>query len=173
MQPMFKELVQKLGVFSIKPSATGGQMMLLFVDTLHGAKSLYDMLKMTHHVQYITCETFRAAKVNIPETIDRLSADVDFTVSIKGRSRARRFNEAVVVDMAKGAAAKFGMILHFELVDNSDFVAGGRLRFKIEYNSVGDANDAVHATNPADGVTLPFGTHEVSAVGPLQCDFFY
>lgn len=142
--------------------------MLLFVDTLHGSKSLHDMLQMTHRVQYITCKTFRAANVTIPETIDRLSAEVDFTVSIKGKSRARRFSIETVVEMAKGAAAKFGMILHFELVDNSEFAQDGRLKFKIEYNSVGDANDAVHTTNPADGVKLPFGTHEVSAHTLLQ-----
>lgn len=120
------------------------------------------MLQMTHNVRYITCQAFRAANIMIPETIDRLSAEIDFTVTIKDRSRARRFSKEAVIEMAKGAAARFGVVLHFAIAEDREFAQDGRLRFKIEYNSVADANDAVHVTNPAAGMTLPSGTHEVS-----------
>jgi hypothetical protein len=114
-------------------------------------------------VEYISCETFKAADILIPDTIDRFSAKIAYFVAVKEHSRSRRFNTEVVTEMAKTAAARFGKIKTFDLVDDSGFALDGRLHFDVEYDSVADANDVVHTTNPVRGLELPFGSSDVSA----------
>ena len=136
--------------------------MLLFVDSLSGAKYLYDQMKISHQATFISCEEFRSANVNIGEHVERLSSEVTFFVTLKEHYHSNRFNVAAVTEMAKSAAARFGKINHFDLVDASGFAATSRLVFSVDYNSVADANDAVLHTNPVGGLTLPNGTAEVS-----------
>lgn len=134
------------------------------MDSLSGAKALYGKLAMCHHaVKFISYEEFRAAQVIIPDTIDRFSAKITFTVALKNQSYGRRFSADAVTEMAKVAAAKFGKIEDFTLINDREFVQYGRMKYEIEFDSVGDGNDLVHTTNPVRGLTLPHGTHEVSA----------
>jgi hypothetical protein len=61
-------------------------------------------------VEYILCETFKAANVLILDTIDGFSAKSAYFVAVKDHSRSDRFNTEVVTEMAKTAAARFGKI---------------------------------------------------------------
>lgn len=135
----------------------------MFVDSLSGAKILFAKLRKNHIVKYISYETFRATDVKIPDTIDRFSSKVTFTVTLKGQSYGRRFSAGAVTEMAKTAAAKFGKIEDFDLADDTEWAQYGRMRYLLDFDSVGDANDIVHTLNPVQGLTLPHGTHEVSA----------
>lgn len=143
--------------------------MLLFIDTLSDAKGLYDQIKTSHPATFISCEEFRSAKIKIGDHIERLSAVVTFFVTLKEHFHSDRYNVAVVTEMAKSAAARFGPILHFDLLDDSEFAAKSRLVFTVDYNSVADATDAVLITNPVDGLTLPNGTAEVSNMNFPSC----
>jgi hypothetical protein len=125
----------------------------MFVDTLLGAKTIYDRLQHAYPVTYISCEAFKAADVKIHDNIDRFSADVSFYVTLQESSRDN-----------KTAAARFGRILRFSIVDDSGFASNWSLKFSIEYNSVADASDAINTTNPVNGLTLPYGTAEVSTI---------
>jgi hypothetical protein len=146
------------------PTGGGAQNMLLFIDTLTGAKQLHDEIKTSHQATFISCEEFRSANIKIGEHVERLSAEVTFVVTLKEHYHSNRFSVAAVTESAKSAAARFGRITHFKLVDESDFAANSRLVFNIEYNSVADANDAVLITNPVRGLTYPNGTAEVSTL---------
>lgn len=141
--------------------------MFLFVDTLSGAGSLRDKIRASHRVTYISCEEFRGANAIIGEHVERLSAEVTLYVTLKEHYHTDRFGVAAVTELAKTAAARFGKILRFELVDDSGFPANSRLVYSIEYNSVADANDAVLITNPVRGLTLPNGSAEVSTLNVL------
>lgn len=163
-QHVFKEDAQKLGVVSMKPGVTGAQTMLLFIDTLSGAKQLYDQIKVSYQTTFISCDEFRGANVNIGEHVERLSSEVTFYVTLKEHYNPVRFHVAAVTELAKTAAARFGKILRFELIDESGFAANSRLVYSVEYNSVADANDAVLITNPVRGLTLPNGSAEVSTM---------
>jgi hypothetical protein len=134
------------------------------VDTLLGAKTIYDRLQHAYPVTYISCEAFKAADVKIHDNIDRFSADVSFYVTLQESSRDNKFNVATISEMAKTAAARFGRILRFSIVDDSGFASNWSLKFSIEYNSVADASDAINTTNPVNGLTLPYGTAEVSTI---------
>ncbi|GAB7323256.1 hypothetical protein MBLNU13_g05739t1 [Cladosporium sp. NU13] len=155
---VFQDRAQKLGVVGMKEGDGGTQTMLLFIDTLSDAKGLYDQIKTSHQATFISCEEFRSAKIKIGDHIERLSSVVTFFVTLKEHIHSDRYNVAVVTEMAKSAAARFGPILRFDLLDDSDFAANSRLVFTVDYNSVADATDAVLITNPVDGLTLPNGT---------------
>lgn len=140
----------------------GAQTMFLFIDTLSDAKGLYDQIKTSHQATFISCEEFRSARIKIGDHIERLSSVVTLFVTLKEHFHGGRYNVAVVTEMAKSAAARFGPIRRFDLLDESDFAANSRLVYSVDYNSVADATDAVLITNPVDGLTLPNGTAEVS-----------
>ena len=163
-QPLFLEDVQKLGIFGLKSSGDGtkSQIAFMFVDTILGSRTLHDKLQHAYPITYISAEAFKAADVKINDNVDRFSAEISFYVTLLESSRGKKFSVATISEMAKTAAARFGRIMRFDLVDNSDFTANFRLKFAIEYNSVADASDAVHTTNPVNGLTLPYGTAEVS-----------
>jgi hypothetical protein len=162
LQPVFKQQVQKLGVFGVKHAGDGCQTVYMFVDTLDGAKTIHDKLQGSHCVEYITHEAFRVADVPIPDTIDRFSSKITFTVTLLHHCRHGRFSQAMVIEMAKSAAARFGGIAAFKLLDANAFVRSWKLSFDVDYDSVADANDAVHITNPAPGFSHPYGNTEVS-----------
>jgi hypothetical protein len=67
-------------------------------------------IRRSYHVRYISCETFKAADILIPDTIDRFPAKIGYFVAVKDHSRSQRFNTEVVTEMAKTAAAIFGKI---------------------------------------------------------------
>ena len=138
--------------------------MYLYVDTISGARLLFDQIRSSHQVCFISCEEFRNADVLIEEHVERLSSEVTLFVTPKATIRANMFNIAAITEMAKTAAARFGKILNFQLVDDLDFATKSRLVYSVEYNSVADANDAVLITNPVSGLTLPNGTAEVSTI---------
>lgn len=164
-QHLFKEEVQKLGIFHLKAAGAGAQTIFMFVDSILGSQTLHDQLQVNFSVSYISYETFRDADVTVPEYIDRFSSEIEFYVTLKESSRGNKFKLATVDELAKTAAARFGMIMHMKLVDDREFATKWRLKYKIDYNSVADANDAVHVTNPANGLVLPYGHAEVSIHG--------
>jgi hypothetical protein len=132
---------------------------------LSSAKVLLRKIKRSHFADYISVESFKAADILIPDTIDRFSGKIAYFVSVKEHSRSRRFSIEVITEMAKTAAARFGKVKTFDLVDASGFAPAGLLHFDVEYDSVADANDVVHTTNPVRGLELPFGSSEVSTLG--------
>jgi hypothetical protein len=78
--------------------------------SIGGAEELHRKFKRSHHVEYISCETSKAANALIPDTIDCFSAKIAYFVAVIDHSRSRRFNTEVVTEMAKTAAARFGKI---------------------------------------------------------------
>jgi hypothetical protein len=73
-------------------------------------EELHRNIQRYHHVEHISCETFKAADILIPDTIDRFPAKIAYFVAVKDHSRSQRFNTEVVTEMAKTAAARFGKI---------------------------------------------------------------
>ena len=136
--------------------------MFLFVDSQSSAKLLYDKIQASHRVTFISCEEFGSAKVNIDEHIKRLSAKVTVYVTVKEHFHANRFNVATVTELAKTAAARFGKILRFELVDDSAFAANPRLVYSIEYNSVAGVEPQSPCRSAHQAVWLPsFVRHDM------------
>jgi len=148
----------------MKPAGAGAQTMLLFVDSLTSASDLQKQIKNSHQATFISCEEFRNANIAIGDHVERLSSEVTLKVTLKEHYHSNRYNVAAVTDLAKNAAAKFGYMLNFRLVDDSEFATHSRLVFSVNYNSVADANDAVLVTNPVHGLTLPYGIAEVSTM---------
>jgi len=171
-QAVFREDVQRLGAFGMKPNDSGRHTAFLFADTLTGAKALHYKIQHSHPVQYISLEAFRNANVTLHEHVERFSSEIILHVVLKEGSRGPKFSIATITEMAKTAAARFGKIMRFELADESDFAANWHLIFAVEYNSVADANDAILTTNPVNGLILPYGSAEVSTMKVPSSDNF-
>lgn len=139
--------------------------MYVYCDSLKATKQLVKMMQSAGFaVAYISHEAFKASEVPIPETVIHFSAVITLTVQVKPESRTTNsFTVRDVTDMAKTAAAKFGKIEKFTLVDGVHYQPSGLIKFEVEYDSVADAFDSILNTNQPSGDPTAYATFDVSA----------
>jgi len=137
----------------------------MYCDAKLSASTLYNKLKTGfRETRFISQQEFEATEVEIPEEIQRLSATVMLSTTVKPASKSRLFNLEDVTEMAKTAAAKFGKTLSFK----TRYHNGGHgrastvARWEVEYDSVKDACDIILNTNNVFGSYNPQAQAEVS-----------
>lgn len=136
----------------------------MFCDSLNSTRELFNKLQRSYKVKYISYVDFKAAGIQVPDTVTLLSAHVSLTTELQDDSQVSRFTVDLVTEMAKSAAAKFGKVVpgQFYVVDPSEYATTGRIRFEVEYDSVGDAQDAILHTNMPSRIRSEHASCDVS-----------